>query len=71
MAMIEPQLFTSADCIIRFLSNLIKLAWKKQIEHDVIKRARIAKHGRGGAAGFLVTVSGMARRDPAESLYSQ
>ena len=28
MAMIEPQLFTSADCIIR---NLIKLAWKKYV----------------------------------------
>ena len=28
-------------------------------------------HGRGGAAGFLVTVSGMARRDPAESLHNQ
>ena len=26
MAMIEAQFFTSADCIIRFLSNLIKLA---------------------------------------------
>ena len=25
-------------------------------------------NGRGGAAGFLVTVSGMARRDPAEAL---
>ena len=25
-------------------------------------------HGRGGAAGFLVSVSGMARKDPAERL---
>ena len=33
----------SADCIIRFLSNLIKLAWKKYIKNGVLKRATITK----------------------------
>ena len=27
------------------------------------------KHSRGGAAGFLVTVSGMVRKDPAKRLH--
>ena len=43
MAMIEAQFFTSAECIIRFLSNLIKLAWKKYVKNGVLKRATITR----------------------------
>ena len=33
----------SADCIIRFLSNLIKFAWKKYVKNAVLKRATITR----------------------------
>ena len=39
MAMIEAQFFTSTDYIIRLLSNLIKLAWKKSVKNGVLERA--------------------------------
>ena len=51
------------------ITNTNQSLAQKCISADEISPKIHRKHGRGGAAGFFVTVSGTARRDPAERLH--